>query len=147
MQRLLPPFFFLLCLIAMALLNKFVPTIRFVEYPWNLLGLIDLGGGIAITLVAGAQFMRAKTNLKTFNKPDQLVTSGLFKYSRNPMYVGFAISTFGVALYLGSLSPFCIFVLFIIVANCWYIAFEEKIMADVFGEDYENYKKSVRRWV
>ena len=91
--------------------------------------------------------MRVKTNLHTFNQPDRLVVTGLFKYSRNPMYLGFAISTFGVALYLGSLSPFLMVVLFIVVADRWYIAFEEKVMINIFGDDYENYKKSVHRWI
>ncbi|WP_419905485.1 methyltransferase family protein [Kiloniella sp.] len=131
----------------MSVLDSYFPIIRLLQYPWNLLGLIDLAGGLVITLVAGAQFIKVKTNLKTFNRPDQLVTSGLFKYSRNPMYLGFAISTFGVGLYLGSLSPFLVVVLFIVVADRWYIAFEEKVMADIFGDAYDDYKKAVRRWV
>ncbi|MFD2206156.1 methyltransferase family protein [Kiloniella antarctica] len=147
MRCLLPPFFFLLCVVIMALLNGYVPLVRFVAYPWNLLGVVDLVGGLAITLVAGSQFMRAKTNLKTFDRPDHLVTTGLFKYSRNPMYLGFVIAAFGVAFYLGSLAPFFIVVLFIFVADRWYVAFEERIMADVFGADYEKYKNSVRRWI
>ncbi len=147
MQRLLPPLLFLVCVAAMALLNIYFPVVRLLDHPWTLIGLIDLAGGLVITLVAGMQFIRARTNLKTFNKPDQLVTSGLFKYSRNPMYLGFVISIFGVALYLGSLSPFLIFVLFILIADRWYIAFEEKMMAEIFGQAYEDYKKSVRRWI
>ncbi|WP_179188073.1 methyltransferase family protein [Kiloniella majae] len=147
MQRLLPPFFFLICIVLMGLLGTYYPVIRFLQYPWTLIGLLDLIGGLSITVIAGAQFMRAKTNLKTFNKPDQFVTSGLFKFSRNPMYLGFAISTFGIALYLGALSPFLICVLFILVADRWYIAHEEVVMAETFGEAYMDYKAKVRRWI
>ena len=147
MQRLLPPFLFLLAVAAMALLNNYLPIVRLLDHPWTLIGVIDLAGGIAITLFAGSQFMRARTNLKTFNDPEKLVTTGLFKYSRNPMYLGFSISTFGVALYLGSLTPFFICLLFIFIADRWYIAFEEKKMAEIFGKEYETYKASVRRWI
>ena len=147
MQRLLPPFFFLVCVVMMALLSTYYPMLRFLEYPWTLIGILDLVGGLSITLIAGVQFMRAKTNLKTFNKPDQFVTSGLFRFSRNPMYLGFAISTFGVALYLGALSPFLICALFIAVADRWYISYEEKVMAETFGQAYMDYKTKVRRWV
>lgn len=147
MQRLLPPFFFLVCVVMMALLSTYYPILRFLEYPWTLIGILDLIGGLSITLIAGVQFMRAKTNLKTFNKPDQFVTSGLFRFSRNPMYLGFAISTFGVALYLGALSPFLICALFIAVVDRWYISYEEKMMAETFGQTYLDYKAKVRRWL
>ena len=147
MQRLLPPFLFLFSAALMVLLSKYFPVARLLDHPWTLLGLAGLAGGLAIILVAGNQFRRAKTNLPTFNKPDHLVTSGLFKYSRNPIYLGFSIATFGVALYLGALSPFFVCVLFIFIVDRWYIAFEEKIMSDVFGQAYEDYKRSVRRWI
>ncbi len=147
MQKLLPPFFFLICVVMMVLLSSYYPIIRFLQYPWTLIGLLDFIGGLSITLIAGVQFMRAKTNLKTFNKPDQFVTSGLFQFSRNPMYLGFAIATFGVALYLGALSPFLICVVFIVVADRWYIAYEEAVMAETFGQVYMDYKARVRRWI
>ena len=147
MQRLLPPFLFLICVVMMVLLSTDYPIIRFLQYPWTLIGILDLIGGLGITLVAGIQFMRAKTNLKTFDKPDQFVTSGLFKFSRNPMYLGFAIATIGVAIYLGALSPFFICILFIVIADRWYIAYEERVMADTFGQDYMDYKAKVRRWI
>ncbi|KLN59592.1 hypothetical protein WH96_17150 [Kiloniella spongiae] len=147
MQKLLPPLFFLICVVMMVLLNTYYPIIRFLEYPWTLIGLLDLVGGLSITLIAGVQFIRAKTNLKTFNKPDEFVISGLFKLSRNPMYLGFAISAFGVGLYLGALSPFLICALFIVVVDRWYIAYEEGVMALTFGQAYVEYKARVRRWI
>ncbi|WP_417453673.1 methyltransferase family protein [Kiloniella sp.] len=147
MQRLLPPFFFLVCVVMMALLSTYYPILRFLEYPWTLIGILDLIGGLSITLIAGVQFMRAKTNLKTFNRPDQFITTGLFRVSRNPMYLGLAISTFGVALYLGALSPFLICALFITVVDRWYISYEEKMMAETFAQAYMDYKAKVRRWV
>ena len=93
------------------------------------------------------RFAKVKTNIKTFDKPDKLLTDGLYKYSRNPMYLGFVIALLGVWLLLGSLSPLLLVLIFIFITNTVYISFEEKMMGDTFGELYFTYKNKTRRWI
>ena len=74
------------------------------------------------------------------------MTTGLFRYSRNPIYLGFSIALFGVAIVLGNVIAFDGFLAFIIAVNLWYIPFEEAEMEKQFGQDYLAYKNKVGRW-
>ena len=75
------------------------------------------------------------------------MTSGLFAYSRNPIYLGFTIALIGVAIVLGNLFALDGLLAFIFATNFWYIPFEEVAMENQFREDYLAYKKKVRRWL
>jgi protein-S-isoprenylcysteine O-methyltransferase Ste14 len=87
------------------------------------------------------------TEIHTFKKPRQLVTHGLFRHSRNPIYVGFVCILWGLSMLLGSLSTFIVVLAFVIITDRWYIPFEEKNMEEVFDKAYKQYKKEVRRWL
>ena len=95
----------------------------------------------------GKRFRKAKTQIHTFKVPKKLVTTGLFQYSRNPIYLGFTIVLLGIALLYGSLSTLIPVLLFFLIANFWYIPFEEKNMKKVFGQSYLFYRRRVRRWL
>lgn len=77
----------------------------------------------------------------------QLVTEGLYRYTRNPMYVGMLVMLLGWALYLGSLSPLFILPLFIWVINTQQIFPEEAFLTKKFGESYRIYLQAVPRWL
>ena len=92
------------------------------------------------------KFKQIATEINTFKQPNHLVDDGLFRYSRNPIYLGFTLSLFGLALLTANLAAFDV-VFFFLVVHFWYIPFEERIMEKEFGSDYINYKKQVRRWL
>ena len=114
---------------------------------------IGLGLGIlaiVIAVVAVLSFKKAKTTvnpLKTENI-SALVTNGIFSYSRNPMYVAMAILLFGFGVYMGT-SLFSTFwtVFFILYLTRFQIMPEEKLLMGIFGNEYKNYCKDVRRWL
>ena len=84
----------------------------------------------------------------TFDKPSKLLTNGLFKYSRNPIYLGLLLAILGVALLTkGSILSLSIVLIFFVITDRWYIAFEEKMMLEKFGDEYTDYCKKVRRWI
>ena len=95
----------------------------------------------------GKRFRKVKTQIHTFKKPKKLVTDGLFQYSRNPIYLGFTMALLGIAFLLGSLTALIPVLFFFLVANFWYIPFEEKNMQMVFGQSYSFYSRKVRRWL
>jgi protein-S-isoprenylcysteine O-methyltransferase Ste14 len=103
--------------------------------------------GLLVTLAGARLFARIGTNIKTFNEPGVLVTGGLFRWSRNPMYAGFLLILAGTAILLGAATPFLLVILFALVADRWYIAFEERALASKFGEEYAAYKRRTRRWI
>jgi protein-S-isoprenylcysteine O-methyltransferase Ste14 len=147
MKRLLPPILVLIAVALMLLLRIVVPGGRIIAWPYSLAGIALAVAGLTVTLVAARRFARIGTNIKTFNEPGTLVTDGLFAYSRNPMYLGFVLFLAGVATALGTLSPILVAIAFAVIADRWYIRFEEAAMAAKFGDAYARYKQSVRRWI
>jgi len=94
-------------------------------------------------------FQKAKT---TFNplKPDaasSLVASGIYRVSRNPMYVGFLLVLTGWAMWLSHPLPFLFLPIFVGYMNRFQISPEERVLSAKFGEEYDTYKQSVRRWL
>ena len=79
--------------------------------------------------------------------PDRLVTTGVYAWTRNPMYLGMLLALAGVALALGTLSPWLLVLQFFVLAQCWYIPLEERKLAARFGRQYADYCRDVRRWI
>ena len=147
MQRLLPPILLALTALAMIVLRVALPGGIIISTPWNWLGLPVLCVGLALAIVTIRLFRTVGTNIMTFNNPNILVTSGPFSFSRNPIYLGMGVVVFGLALLLGSAWPFLPAAAFCLVLDRWYVQFEEEKMLQTFGEDYETYKRTVRRWI
>jgi protein-S-isoprenylcysteine O-methyltransferase Ste14 len=147
MRRLLPPVLVLILLVAMIALRLAVPGPVVVSYPYNLAGAVVAALGLLVAFSGARHFARVGTNIRTFNEPGMLVTGGLFRWSRNPMYAGFLLLLAGSAILLGTATPFLAVILFAAIADRWYIAFEERALAAKFGDEYAAYKRTTRRWI
>jgi protein-S-isoprenylcysteine O-methyltransferase Ste14 len=146
-QNLVAPVLTPLCLALMLLLSRVWPLAHVFPLPANLFGLIPLVIGMAISLSAKQQFDKLGANFHPFEDPADLVTGGLFRYSRNPMYLGITIFLSGTWVLLGALSPLVIAGGFFLVADRWYIANEERRLRHVFGQAYEDYQARTGRWI
>ena len=146
-MKLLPPFLFLFCALLILGFNLALPALSLHLSPWNYIGFFFLFGGLNMVRNIQRKFKQVATEINTFKQPKHLVDDGLFRYSRNPIYLGFTLSLFGLALLTANLAAFDVVLLFFLVANFWYIPFEEKAMEKEFGTDYIAYKKQVRRWL
>ncbi|WFB50992.1 methyltransferase family protein [Vibrio coralliilyticus] len=148
MKKLLPPVLFLIFVVGIGLLHwktSFPPHIAF---PCSLLGLPLVVLGLWLSAAGKRLFAHLNTNIMTFGQPTLLVTQGIYQYTRNPMYLGFAVALLGVAILSGaSLPALFLTLLFILITDRWYIRFEEQILRDTFGQDYDQYCRQVRRWV
>lgn len=147
MKRILPPTLFIICIVLMVVLWWLFPVIRFLPFPVSLIGIPVFLAGLGIAKRGSDIFEKKGTNIETFDDPDVLVTDGLYKISRNPMYLGFLTALSGLFILLGCLSPLLVAVFFFVVTDRWYIEFEEKAMANVFGDEYAKYKAETRRWL
>ncbi len=134
-------------LAAMVLLYLFIPVYQFIIYPWNATGMIPLVSGMALNLSADKAFKRNSTTIKPFEESKVLITSGAFRYTRNPVYLGMVLILTGVALLLGALSPFIIIPIFAITIDRVFIITEEKMLDERFGDKWKEYKTNVRRWL
>lgn len=105
-------------------------------------------GGLFIAQSSKKLFVKLKTNVNTFDEPGKLITNRIFRYSRNPMYLGFVIAIIGMALiYQGAISSFVLALLFFVIVDRWYIKFEEGAMLNKFGKEYRDYCSKTRRWI
>lgn len=146
-NNILPPTYLMISIFVMALLNILLPWTRIIPAPWNLMGATLLILGILINVIADNAFRLAGTTVKPFEKSTLLVTSGLYRFTRNPMYLGFVSVLTGLAILLGSVTPFLIIPLFIILIDRRFITAEERMLAARFGGTWQEYETRTRRWV
>ena len=112
---------------------------------WTLaLSIIILVLSWLICMWTALAFLRNRGTPVPFNPPPKLITTGLYRYSRNPMLLGLFIFLLGLGLLLGSLSLIFVFTPIFILINVLYLkAIEEKEMEKKFGKQYLEYKKKV----
>lgn len=146
--RVPPPIWLLLFASLMWVLDRVAPIVVLLETPVNRAGWILVVAGAAIIATGMLQFRRARTtfNPHTPAKSSSLVSSGVFGYSRNPMYLGLSIALCGWAIVLGSLSPWAGLPLFVLVITRLQIEPEEAVLATLFGAAYGEYCSRVGRW-
>lgn len=107
------------------------------------------GAGLLIDLVAVAAFVRARTTVNPLapSRTNALVVSGLYRWSRNPMYLGMLLILLGWAAWLAQPLALAPVALFVILIERMQIIPEERALEEKFGEEYRAYKKRVRRWI
>lgn len=147
MNYILPPYLFVLFALMMTFYSYANSPTLYISLPYSGVGFFVLIFGIAIAAKGKRYFAENNSNIHTFGQPNKLVTTGMFNYSRNPMYLGFVIALLGVCILNGlAIEHLAMQFLFILIVRYWYIAFEEKIMLETFGSDYKHYCMQVRRW-
>lgn len=146
-HRILPPIYFFGAIALMVALDRFLPLVTLFEAPVAYLGWLVFALAIAVVLAVAWQFKRAGTTIKPFEHSRALVTGGLFAFSRNPIYLAMAAGLVGIFLVLGSLTPLVIIPAFIYIIRTRFIAAEERMLEDTFGEAYRDYRNRVRRWL
>ncbi|MCF6457801.1 isoprenylcysteine carboxylmethyltransferase family protein [Pseudoalteromonas sp. MMG024] len=105
--------------------------------------------GVAIALAGVISFRKESTTVNPL-KPEtasSLVTSGIFQYTRNPMYLGMAVAILGFAILLGSWLSLLGVVAFVLFIERFQIKPEEAALIECFGEQFIQYKKHIRRWL
>lgn len=143
----LPPAYFLVAIVAMVAVHLLVPLGQFLSWPWRLTGALPIMAGLGLTVAADQQFKRAGTPVRPFEPSSALVTDGVFRFSRHPMYAGMILVLLGVGIGLGSAVPFAVVPVFIWLITVRFIGPEEKAMSEQFGGAYAAYKENVRRWL
>ena len=143
----LPPVYLLLGLLLAIGLHYYYPIVQLIEGPVRWIGAGVIVLGIAIIASPALAFFKAETTIKPFRESSSLVVGGLYKYTRNPMYVGMVLILLGTCVLCGSVSPFVVPILFVLIINKMIISVEERMLERAFGEEYLEYKNKVRRWI
>lgn len=145
--KVLPPTYLYGTIALMVALDILLPGARLLHMPWNLLGLVPLVAGAGINLWADQEFKRYGTTVRPFQSSSALVTTGAFRFSRNPMYSGFVLGLIGIAMLLGSLTPYLLIPVFMAFITQAFIRIEEQMLQARFGTAWNQYRQRVRRWL
>ena len=146
-RRVLPPVWLLLALLASYALDRWWPIARLWNAPWKYLGFVPLVVGSLMALTAGGAFRRAGTPVVPLQSSTGLVTSGWFRQTRYPMYLGLRLVLSGVAMIDGTLGAFLPVPVFAGILHFRFIRGEEAFLERIFGEEYRRYRATVRRWI
>lgn len=142
-----PPVLALLHVIAALLLDWLLPFPGFMLQPMIWLGIILVLAGLSIGFMGVRQLASAHTTLDPHRPVSTLVTDGPYRFSRNPIYLGFTFILIGLPLALGTYWGLILSPVFVLLAGTLVIQHEESYLGRRFGEMYDIYKKQVRRWV
>jgi protein-S-isoprenylcysteine O-methyltransferase Ste14 len=142
-----PPLIFVGCLVLGGLVGRALewPVLAGV-WPETLGWALVVLGSVFIGAALG-WFYSAGTNPEPWKRDSALVTKGFYRITRNPMYLGMAFASFGIALVYGSFGAMIGAAAAVLLVDRFVIAREERHLAKVFGEDYAAYRKRVRRWI
>ncbi|SNY49207.1 Protein-S-isoprenylcysteine O-methyltransferase Ste14 [Arsukibacterium tuosuense] len=134
--------------LAMWLVALWLPSVALPPLWGQGLAGVLAGSGIAVALAGVLAFRRANTTVdpRIPQQTSSLVIRGIYRYSRNPMYLGFLLLLTALACYLMSAAAMILLPLFVLYMNRWQIAPEERYLLEKFGAEYQTYTKQVRRW-
>lgn len=121
-----------------------VPTLNKLRFAG---GAALVSAGLAFMLWAWAQFKRECTPVCHRENPTKLVTSGPFRFTRNPMYVGLLTMLFGITIAVGTWPMLLPPLGFFVIISTVFIPCEERWMIQLFGDSYARYCAVVRRWL
>jgi len=147
--RIPPPLLALLAGLAMSGLDRWWPLAQCLRGSQRGPGFVLMLAGAAVTLLAMGRFRTAATTINPMEpgKATALVQAGLFRYTRNPMYVGLVLVLSGWAWKLGSATPWLVLPVFIAAVTWLQIVPEEHALQALFGEAYSDYRRRVPRWL
>ncbi len=115
----------------------------------NLLSIISFVVGIFVFAAAVSSFKKQKTTVNpiSIENASSLVVSGIFKYSRNPMYLGMSIVLLGLTFKFNVIGGLLLTGIFMLFITIFQIKPEEVAMEKLFDQEWKDYTKNVRRWL
>jgi protein-S-isoprenylcysteine O-methyltransferase Ste14 len=142
-----PPLLYLLAIVGGHFLNRRWPLPIGDGVFVRVLAWTLIFGWAALTISAIGNFRRSRTSIVPVRPATALVIRGPYRFTRNPMYVGLALLTAGLALFMGTWWPLVLLMPVLLAVRQFVIAPEEQYLRRRFGADYEAYLHRVRRWM
>ena len=142
-----PPIVTLICALIIYFSSSFFPSYTFPLF--NAMSILSLGSGLLLIFLAVNSFKKSQTTINPL-QPDlasSLVTDGVFKYSRNPMYLGMLFILIFISLRFNLIGGSLVALGFVIYIKKYQIVPEEIAMVKLFNDKFIAYKSRVRRWL
>jgi protein-S-isoprenylcysteine O-methyltransferase Ste14 len=142
-----PPLIVLAGLVVGLVLDALIPTPIF-DSPLNtIIGLVLIVLSVMLGWAALIAMRQANTSPDPYHPVSALVTNGPFRFTRNPIYLSFVLLFIGVALLANSWLMLVVLVILILIMQNGVIEREERYLESKFGDEYRQYRSSVRRWI
>lgn len=132
---------------GMLALDRFLPLVQVVAPEYTVAGIPVLLGGSVLVVRARREMERHRLPYAYGAAPGVLVTTGPFRYSRHPGYLGGLLLCLGVALLLGSLMALLVVFTAFVIYNAVIVPPEERGIREALGGAYSDYERNVRRWL
>ncbi len=149
-MRFPPPFLYLISIGLGVLSHRFVR-------PWPLpgsggwtraaIGLAVIAAGVGLAFAAIGLFKRTGQEPEPWKPTPSILTEGIYRYSRNPMYVSLAVVQSGIGIGLGNLWIVAFTALSLVAVYVVAVRHEEAYLERKFGDEYRRYKARIRRWI
>lgn len=135
--------------VAMAATSHFTPAFGFSVLAGRFIAAGIAMTGVGIAILGVASFRRARTTVNPLQPAttSNLVVTGIYHRTRNPMYLGMLLLLLGWALFLSNLMAVVLATVFVPLMNRLQILPEERALASLFGSAFTEYKAKVRRWL
>lgn len=142
-----PPIWLVFGLVAIFALSEWSVGPSFTSTETQVVGGIVIFLGLALLLLAGGLFERAGTDLVPFKNVSALVTTGVYRMTRNPMYLGMATVLLGTVITVGIAAAIIVPIAFMLIIQFRFILPEEEMLRGIFPDDFPDYCIRVRRWI
>ncbi|MBU2864742.1 isoprenylcysteine carboxylmethyltransferase family protein [Reinekea forsetii] len=143
----LPPSIGMLAMLGVFVLHFIKPIAMLFPYPINYMGLVLIAAGALINIIAERDLQRFGAPFDANGQASQLVEGGLYRFSRNPAYLGMILIAAGITVWVGSLSPWLVVLFLPPIMGKLYVCQEECALKDRFGSEYDQYCTKVPRWI
>lgn len=141
------PVLLAIAILLTIVLQRLIPLPFFPTLPSRIVGAVMFIGGFLLGFPALRGMLRAKTSPNPHRSSTALVRSAIYRFTRNPMYLGMLISYSGLSIFFQN-PWFILFLPFLIWSfTTWVILPEEKYLEEKFGVEYLNFKSRVHRWI
>ena len=141
-----PPKIAQLFVLVAIVLHWATPLKGLTLYSNPLLGIVLGISGFAVMMWGWLLFQKYETAVGPTADNQFLVTAGVYRISRNPMYLGMVGILVALAIFVGSLPFYVVAIVYFFIINNVFCPYEEKKLISTFGDKYLSYKNSVRRW-
>jgi len=142
-----PPLIFLILLLAAYGVQHFWPIGIGSSSGFKYIGVGIVMLGLGIVILVSRSFKRAETNIEPWKPTTKIISTGIYAYSRNPIYAGFCLVPIGMGVFLNSFWILISFIPSAVLVYTIVIRKEEAYLEKKFKEEYANYKSKVRRWL
>ncbi|MGH7555863.1 MAG: methyltransferase family protein [Longimicrobiales bacterium] len=142
-----PPFIYVAVFLVALLLERWVPLGQLPRQPARVAALVCAVLWALLMLPAFALFLANRTGILPVRPATALVTSGPYRFTRNPMYLGLVFLYLAIALWFDVAWALILLPVVVIIVQLAVITREEAYLERRFGEDYRAYRRRVRRWL